>query len=65
MHCSAAVNEGDEADDGDSCITDRQTPVFGTADDEPLILTASDHRSKCQRVYGIFLMLIIVVNWSP
>jgi len=49
---SAAVNDDDDDDDRNGLITDQQTPVFGTADDQPLILTAFTHRSKCQRVCG-------------
>ena len=47
----------DDDDDDDDLITDQQSPVFGTADDVPLVLNLPSQRPVCRRVYGSSFIL--------
>jgi len=54
IHRSAVVNDDDD-DYRNGLITDQQTPVFGTADDQPLILTTTPSYTQGSKILEIYL----------
>ena len=56
IHRSAAVNDDDDHDDRNGLITDQQTPVFGTADDQPLILTTTPTYTQGLKMPEIYVL---------